>query len=151
MKPSRFAYHRALSIPEAVDWLGRYEGDAKVLAGGQSLVPLLNMRLARPAALVDINALAGLDRVEPGQDGGLELGALVRHTDLTRSAEVRARAPLLAEAAAHVGHRAIRNRGTLGGSIAHADPAAELAAAAVALEAELSISGPSETRTVPAE
>jgi CO/xanthine dehydrogenase FAD-binding subunit len=150
MKPSRFSYHRALSIAEALDWLTRYEGEAKVLAGGQSLVPLLNMRLARPSALVDINGVAGLDRVRT-VDGALALGALVRHTDLARSAEVRARAPLLAEAAGHVGHRAIRNRGTLGGSIAHADPAAELAAAAVALDAELVISGPEGERVAPAE
>src|SRR5215216_212108 len=120
MKPSKFAFHPARSIPEALDWLARYEDDAKILAGGQSLVPLLNMRLARPSALVDINGVAGLDRVR-AVDGTLALGALVRHTDLARSAEVRARAPLLAEAAGHVGHRAIRNRGTLGGSVAHAD------------------------------
>ena len=151
MKPSRFSFHRALSIPEALDWLTRYGGEAKILAGGQSLVPLLNMRLARPTALVDINGVPGLDEVRPAADGGLEIGALVRHADLVRAAVVRGRAPLLAEAAAHVGHRAIRNRGTLGGSIAHADPAAELAAAAVVLEAELSIAGPSGSRTAPAE
>ena len=151
MKPSRFTFHRALSMPEAHDWLTRYEGEAKILAGGQSLVPLLNMRLARPTAVVDINGVPGLDEVRPAADGGLEIGALVRHADLVRAAVVRGRAPLLAEAAAHVGHRAIRNRGTLGGSIAHADPAAELAAAAVVLEAELSIAGPSGSRIAPAE
>jgi carbon-monoxide dehydrogenase medium subunit len=150
MKPTRFAFRRALSIAEAINYLARYDGEAKILAGGQSLVPLLNMRLARPAALVDINAVPGLDQIRAA-DGALELGALVRHTDLARSPEVGARAPLLAAAAAHVGHRAIRNRGTLGGSIAHADPAAELAAAAVALQAELSIEGPSGARAAPAE
>jgi carbon-monoxide dehydrogenase medium subunit len=113
-------------------------------------MPLLNMRLARPAVLVDLNGVRELARIEPTPDGGLALGALVRHADLAASPLVRARAPLLAAAARHVGHTAIRNRGTLGGSLAHADPAAELPAAAVALDATLGLRGPRGMRRIAA-
>jgi aerobic carbon-monoxide dehydrogenase medium subunit len=111
--------------------------DVKILAGGQSLVPMLNLRLLRPAVLVDLNGVPGLDGIAPDAAGGLTIGALVRHADLTAASLVIERAPLLAEAARHVGHAAIRHRGTLGGSLAHADPAAELPAALVALDARL--------------
>ena len=150
MKAARFSYHRVGGVPEALEWLAHYEGEAKVLAGGQSLVPLLNMRLARPAALVDVNGVPGLAEIRQA-GGALAIGALARHADVTTSALVGSRAPLLAVAARHVGHRAIRNRGTVGGSLAHADPAAELPAAAVALDAALTVVGPNGTRTVPAE
>ena len=147
MKPAPFRYVRARSLPEALEHL-HSAADAKILAGGQSLVPLLNMRLLRPTTLVDINGLPGLDAITEGPDGGLVIGALVRHTDLLASPLVRARAPLLVAAAAHVGHRAIRNRGTIGGSLAHADPAAELPAAVVALGAILSATGPAGPRRI---
>jgi len=119
-----------------------------VLAGGQSLVPMLNMRLVRPARLVDINAVPGLADIRARDDGGLALGALTRHTALVTSRLVHEHAPLLAAAARHVGHRAIRNRGTLGGSLAHADPAAELPAALLALDARVVVAGPSGPRQI---
>ncbi len=151
MKPARFTYRRAHSIGEALEWLADEAVETKVLAGGQSLVPLLNMRLARPAALVDINPIRELAAVTAA-DGGLRLGALVRHSDLIVSALVCERAPLLVAATRHIGHRAIRNMGTLGGSLAHADPAAELPAALVALGGSVVVAGPQPGwRTVSAE
>lgn len=149
MKPAPFSYVRAKSLEEAVARLDA-AADAKILAGGQSLVPMLNMRLSRPTTLVDINGLPGLDGIRAAPDGGLVIGALVRHTDLIASPLVRDRAPLLAGATAHVGHRAIRNRGTLGGSLAHADPAAELPAAVLVLDATLVAVGPAGTRRIAA-
>jgi carbon-monoxide dehydrogenase medium subunit len=149
VKPAPFAYVRARSLQEALEHLDA-AGDAKLLAGGQSLVPLLNMRLVRPARLVDINGVPGLDAVRALPDGGLALGALLRHTDLLASPMVRGRAPLLAAATALIGHRAIRNRGTVGGSLAHADPAAELPAAMVALDATLVVFGASGRRRIAA-
>src|SRR5258705_266184 len=124
MKPAPFRYARADSLAEAPALLAAAPGDTKLLAGGQSLVPMLNMRLVRPAVLVDVNGLRELTGITPLPDGGLRLGALTRHAELAASPLVRERAPLLAEAARHVGHAAIRNQGTLGGSVAHADPAA---------------------------
>jgi carbon-monoxide dehydrogenase medium subunit len=149
VKPASFSYVRAKSLAEALAGLDA-DGQAKILAGGQSLVPLMNMRLVRPTTLVDINGLPGLDAVQAAPDGGLRVGALVRHTDLLASPLVRARTPLLAAAAAHIGHRAIRNRGTVGGSLAHADPAAELPAAVVALDAILVVVGTAGRRRIPA-
>lgn len=119
MKPAPFVYHRPESLDEALELLREHGDDAKVLAGGQSLVPLLNMRLARPAVIVDLNRVEGLDRIDA--NGGVRVGALVRQRDLER-----APLPLVAEALPHVGHFVTRNRGTVGGSIAHADAAAEL-------------------------
>ncbi len=133
MKPARFAYRRAGSVGEALTWLADDANETKILAGGQSLVPLLNLRLARPSVLVDVNSVREL-RTIAVDDGGLRLGATVRHSDMLDSALVSERAPLLAEAVRHIGHRAIRNLGTLGGSLAHADPAAELPATLVALD-----------------
>lgn len=150
MKPAPFRYARAGSLAEATALLAAEPGEAKLLAGGQSLVPLLNMRLARPAVLVDLNGVRDLEGITPSPDGGLRIGALTRHAELATSAAVRERAPLLAEAARHVGHAAIRNRGTLGGSVAHADPAAELPAALVALDARLRVTGPSGARVIAA-
>jgi carbon-monoxide dehydrogenase medium subunit len=146
VKPPRFEYHRAGSVDEAVELLAQHGDDAKVLAGGQSLVPLLSLRLARPAHLVDINRLSGLATIENGQ--GLRLGATVRHRAIERSDVVRGANPLLAHSVRFIGHGAIRNRGTIGGSIAHADPAAELPAVLLALDGDVEVRSVRGTRTV---
>jgi carbon-monoxide dehydrogenase medium subunit len=132
MKPAPFEYHSPASISEAISLLGSLE-DAKVLAGGQSLIPLLNFRLARPAHLVDINGVSELGRVYE-RDGGVAVGATVRQADLEGHPLARDRCPLLARALRLVAHPVIRNRGTVCGSIAHADPAAELCATMLALD-----------------
>lgn len=151
MKPAPFRYARPRSLADALELLGAGDHDVKLLAGGQSLVPMLNLRLLRPTVLVDLNGVPGLDHIAPLPDGGLTLGALVRHADLVQSPFVRERTPLLAEAARHIGHPAIRHRGSLGGSLAHADPAAELPAALLALDAELILEGPRGSRAVAAD
>jgi carbon-monoxide dehydrogenase medium subunit len=125
MKPAPFEYVRVQSREEALAALARYGEQAKVLAGGQSLVPMMNLRLARPEALIDINRIPALGVVER-RDGELILGALVRHRQVERDPRVREACPVLTRAAACIGYPAIRNRGTVGGSLAHADPAAEL-------------------------
>ncbi len=135
MKPAPFSYHRPGSLSEALGLLSDLGADAKPLAGGQSLGPMLNMRLARPAHIVDLNDLLELDYVRRTGDG-LEIGGMTRHHRLASAPEVRRTLPLLAEAASTIGHYAIRQRGTLGGSIVHADPAAQLPLVAVVLEAE---------------
>ena len=132
MKPAPFEYHCPASVAEAVSLLGSLE-DAKVLAGGQSLIPLLNFRLARPEHLVDINRLDELNRVYE-RDGGLAVGATVRQADLEANPLAAARCPLLPLALRLVAHPVIRNRGTVCGSLAHADPAAELCATLLALD-----------------
>ena len=132
MKPPRFAYHDPDTRSEVLALLDTYTDDAKVLAGGQSLVPLLNMRLAQPAHLLDINRLPDLTYIRE-EDGGLAIGALTRQRDIELSSLVRHRCPLLAEAIPFIGHAPIRSRGTVGGSLAHADPAAELPAVLLAL------------------
>ena len=147
MKAAPFDYVRAASVEEAVDALATDE--ARVLAGGQSLVPLLNMRHVRPSLLVDVNRLTELAGIRAAGEW-LELGALTRHRAAETSALVRRDAPLLAEALRHVGNVTIRNRGTVGGSLAHADPAAELPAVAVALDAELTVRGPNGERVLAA-
>ena len=134
MKPPLFEYHDPGSVDEALALLAEHGDEAKVLAGGQSLVPLLNFRLARPERLVDVNGLSELAYLRT-DDGVLRIGALTRHAALERSKEAAARVPLLGEAVALVGHVQIRNRGTVGGSVAHADPAAELPVAFSALDA----------------
>lgn len=126
MKPPPFAYHAPSSVDEALDDLAGLGDDGKVLAGGQSLIPLLNMRLAAPAALVDINGIASLDRIDV--DGAVKVGATVRHSALERDERVAAACPLLRQALRLVAHPVVRNRGTACGSIAHADPAGELTA-----------------------
>ncbi|HVT19532.1 MAG TPA: FAD binding domain-containing protein [Thermoanaerobaculia bacterium] len=151
MKPAAFEYAAPGSLPEALEALARGGADAKVLAGGQSLIPMLNFRLARPALLVDLNRLAELDFVRSGEDGGLRLGAMVRQRRLERDPQIAALAPLLAEAVPAIAHPQIRNRGTLGGSLAHADPAAELPAVAVALRARLRLRRAAGERWVEAE
>ena len=140
MKPAPFEYHRPASLAETFDLLDRYGDDGRILAGGQSLVPTLNMRLVTPRAVIDINRLPGLDAIHATPEG-LTIGALVRHEALERSALVAEHASLIAAAVPHVGHAAIRARGTLGGSLALADPAAELPACAVALQATIRVTG----------
>jgi len=151
VKPAPFRYARAGSLAEAIALLAAVPGDSKVLAGGQSLVPMMNMRLVRPAVVVDVNRLRELIGIMPTPEGGLRIGALTRHAELAASPAVIERAPLLAEAARHVGHAAIRNQGTLGGSVAHADPAAELPAALLALDARVRMTGPRGAREVAAD
>jgi len=136
MKPPPFDYFRPASVAEAVGLLADHAGEAKILAGGQSLVPLLNFRMLRPGILVDINRLTELDFMREDDDG-LRIGALTRHHALEMSPLVRQRFPVLAEAMAHIAHLAVRNRGTIGGSLAHADPAAELPLLAALLDAEI--------------
>jgi aerobic carbon-monoxide dehydrogenase medium subunit len=145
LKPAPFGYAKARSVAQAVDLLAN--GDARILAGGQSLIATLNMRLSHPALLIDINGIVGLDGIAR-RNGHVEIGALVRHAQAERSAEIARHAPLIAAALPHVGHPAIRNRGTIGGSIAFADPAAELPACLVALDGELDVTGPQGQRTV---
>lgn len=147
---ARFQYHRPTSVAEAVRLLQRYEGEAKLLAGGQSLMPLINLRLARPSALVDLNRLVELAYIRDA-DGVVAIGALTRHAQVGRSETVRRRTPLLTEATALIGYPAIRARGTMGGSLAHADPAGEYPTIAIALEAELRVRGPAGERTISAE
>ncbi len=149
MYPSPFAYHAPRTVDEALTLL-RHLPDAKILAGGQSLVPLMNLGLARPQALVDVNGLPGLDTVTE-DDGHLRLGALVRHHALQTSLVIRRRCPLLAEAAAQIGNVRVRHRGTLGGSLAHADPAAELPLVATALGATLEVRRAEGVREVAAD
>jgi carbon-monoxide dehydrogenase medium subunit len=149
MKPASFEYHRPDSVDEALGLLAEHGYDAKLLAGGQSLVPAMNFRLAAPAILIDLNRIPGLDGLAEA-DGGLRIGAMVRQRVAERSAIVAARAALLAETLPYVAHAQIRNRGTIGGSIAHADPAAELPAVMLALDARFHLRGPSGTRVVTA-
>lgn len=151
MKAGAFSYVRAETLPEALALLNRHGDDAKLIAGGQSLLPALNLRLSAPGLLVDIGRIAALRGIAV-QDGVLRLGALTRHADLLAAPEVQAHAPLLARAAAHVAHPAIRSRGTLGGSLANADPAAELPACALALRARIvAESAERGERRIPAE
>jgi CO/xanthine dehydrogenase FAD-binding subunit len=150
MKPAPFDYIAPHSLDEAVDALARGGADAKVLAGGQSLIPLLNFRLARPSLLVDLNRVAELAYVSP-RERGLAVGAMARQVSVERGDGLADLQPLLVEAIGYVGHAAIRSRGTIGGSLAHADPAAELPAVAVCLDAVLSVVGPRGRRAIPAE
>jgi len=149
MKPPVFEYTAVESIDEAVAELGQHGDAAKLLAGGQSLVPLLNMRLATPERLVDLNRVAELAYITP-RAGGLAVGAMTRQRAVERSALAAQHVPLLADALPWVGHFQIRNRGTLGGSLSHADPAAELPAVAVCLDARFTARGPSGERTLEA-
>ena len=148
MKPAAFAYAKARSLDHAIELLGQPQ--ARVLAGGQSLIATLNMRLDAPSLLVDINGVAGLDDISR-RNGQVEIGVLARHAAAERSDAIRQHAPLIAQALPHIGHPAIRNRGTIGGSIALADPAAELPACLLALGGEVDIAGPQGKRTVKAD
>jgi len=149
MKASAFSYARATSVANALELLVAYGDKAKVLSGGQSLMPAMNLRLISPELIVDIGEITELRGIALS-DGILSIGALTRHVDLLRSPEIAAHAPLLTEAAAHVAHPAIRNRGTLGGSLAHADPASELPASVVALNATIVVSGQTGERRIAA-
>jgi len=148
LKPAPFAYAKARSVAHAIELLAN--DDARLLAGGQSLIATLNMRLSHPALLVDINGIDGLDGIS-SNNGHIEIGALVRHAQAERSPELARGAPLIALAMPHIGHPAIRNRGTIGGSVAFADPAAELPACVLALAGELTIAGPQGARAVKAD
>jgi len=150
VKPPKFDYHAPASLEEALALLQRYGGDAKVLAGGQSLMPLLNFRLSRPAALVDLNRIPSLAYVRE-HDGQLRLGAMTRQRTIEFSPMVAQKLPLLREATKWVGHLPIRTRGTIGGSIAHADPSAEYPAVLTALEGEVVARGPNGERVVKAK
>jgi carbon-monoxide dehydrogenase medium subunit len=149
MKASAFSYARATSVGNALELLAAHGDRAKVLSGGQSLMPAMNLRLLSPELLVDISEIAELRGISVKGDV-LTIGALTRHVDLLRSPDVAAHAPLLTEAVAHVAHPAIRNRGTLGGSLAHADPASELPACMLALNATIIVSGPKGERRIAA-
>ncbi len=150
MKPAQFDYAAPDSLAEALALKAQHGDDAKFLAGGQSLVAAMNFRLVQAALLVDLNRLAELDYVRAAEDGSLRLGAQTRQRRLERDALVARHAPLLHEAMPHVAHPQIRNRGTLGGSLAHADPAGELPVIAVALEAQLRVQSVRGERWVPA-
>ena len=149
MKPAPFAYVRAASLDQTFDLLARHGDEARVLAGGQSLIPTLNLRLATPALLIDINGLSELAGIALA-DSMLRIGALTRQRTLEESSEVARHVPLLKMAMPYIAHPAIRNRGTVGGSIALADPAAELPACAVALGAAIELRGPHGQRTIEA-
>lgn len=150
MKASAFNYARASSVGNAIELLSQYGERAKVLSGGQSLMPAMNLRLLAPEMIVDIGALDELRGITR-QDGILSIGALTRHVDLQNSPLIATCAPLLKEAIAHVAHPAIRNRGTIGGSLAHADPASELPACVIALDATIIVRGPASERRIAAE
>ena len=149
MKASAFSYARATSVVNALELLAAHGDDAKVLSGGQSLMPAMNLRLIAPEWIVDIGGIAELQGIAVRGEV-LTIGALTRHVDLQRSPEIAAHAPLLTEAIAHVAHPAIRNKGTIGGSLAHADPASELPACMVALDATIVIRGQTGERRVAA-
>lgn len=150
MKPAPFAYAGAKSVDHAIELLTRADGEARLLAGGQSLIATLNMRLQAPKLLVDLNHVASLSGISV-KGGTVEIGALTRHAAAEQSADITRHAPLIALAMPHIGHAAIRNRGTLGGSIAFADPAAELPACLLALGGEVEIAGEKGRRTVKAD
>jgi carbon-monoxide dehydrogenase medium subunit len=147
MKPAPFEYHRPDSVEEALSLLAEHGYDAKLLAGGQSLVPAMNFRMAVPAVLIDLNRIPGLDGIAE-VDGGLRIGAMVRQRAAERDPLVAARAALISETLPFVAHAQIRNRGTMGGSIAHADPAAEIPAVMLALDARFRLRGPNGERLV---
>jgi CO/xanthine dehydrogenase FAD-binding subunit len=150
MKPAPFTYFAPGSLDEALSLLEEHDGEAKVLAGGQSLVPLMNFRLMRPRYLVDINGLKELSQLKVS-GGRLALGALTRQVEVERSAEVARSLPILSEAIGLVAHPAIRNRGTVGGSLVHADPAAEIPVVATALDAELELKSKKRGRSLKVE
>jgi aerobic carbon-monoxide dehydrogenase medium subunit len=150
MKASAFSYARATSVADALALLAAHGDGAKVLSGGQSLMPAMNLRLISPEFIVDIGGITELRGIAVNGDI-LTIGALTRHVDLLRSSEIAVHAPLLSEAIAHVAHPAIRNRGTLGGSLAHADPASELPACILALDATIVVRGPAGERRIAAE
>jgi carbon-monoxide dehydrogenase medium subunit len=150
LKAPAFDYLRPGSLPEALALLREHGDEAKIIAGGQSLVPALNLRLLAPNVLIDIGGLSELKGIAVAE-GRVRIGALTRHVDLMRSAEIATHLPLIAQAIPHVAHAAVRNRGTIGGNLAHADPASELPACAVALQAEMIVAGVDGERRIAAE
>lgn len=148
MKLPAFAYHDPRSIEDALALLGSLD-NARLIAGGQSLMPMLSMRLAAPDHLIDLNRVAGLDGITSTPDGGLRIGAMTRQRSLEDSDLVRRHCPLMAEALTFIGHRQTRNRGTIGGSLCNLDPAAELVLVCIALDATVEIAGPSGRRELP--
>jgi carbon-monoxide dehydrogenase medium subunit len=148
MIPAAFEYHRPSTLQDAVALLGRLGEDAKVLAGGQSLIPLMKLRLASPRHVVDLNRIAGLGTIAE-KDGALVIGALVRESELEASESVRHRFPILADACRVIADPLVRNLATVGGNLAHGDPANDHPAAMLALEAEVAAVGPSGTRRIP--
>lgn len=150
MKPAPFAYAAPETFEEALTLKADAGDDALALAGGQSLIPLLALRLASPALVIDLNRIDGLASIRR-EDGWLGVGAMTRHRDVEDAAELGERIPILSDALPLIGHRAIRNRGTVGGSIAHADPAAEWPGLALALDATVEVAGPRGTRSIAAE
>lgn len=145
MYATQTEYHRAGSVDEAVSLLAKHE-DAKVLAGGHSLIPLMKLRLAAPTALIDIGRIAGLGGITHA-DGAIRIGALTTHSEIASSDIVKANCPILAEAAGMVGDQTVRNRGTIGGNIAHSDPASDLPTVLTALDARINITGPGGARS----
>jgi len=150
MKPAPFTYAAPATLEEALALLAEYGDTAKLLAGGQSLMPLMNLRLARPQYIIDLNRIAGLDVIQE-REGALGVGTMTRQRSLERLPDVRQHYPLLYEATTLIGHVAIRNRGTVGGSIAHADPAAELPAVLLAHGGSVQVQGPRGTRQIGAD
>ena len=149
MIPASFEYHAPNTLREALAILRRHPGEARVLAGGHSLLPLMKLRLAQPSHLVDLRRVEGLDYLEE-RDGGLAIGPMTNYYTLESSTLVQQRAPILAEAAAQVADLQVRNKGTIGGAIAHADPAGDLPAVALALEMRMGTRGNGRRRSVPA-
>jgi aerobic carbon-monoxide dehydrogenase medium subunit len=150
MKPAAFEYFAPATVDEALALLHEHGDEAKILAGGQSLMPLMNLRLARPKVIVDINRISGLDGIAASADGGLAIGALARQRAVEKSALVRERQPLLVAAMPLIGHFQIRNRGTIGGSIVHGDPAAELPALSLLLNCEFLLARKGGARVIAA-
>ncbi len=151
MKPAPFQYHAPATVDEALAHLAEHGWDAKVLAGGQSLIPMMNFRLAQPAVLVDLNNVAELAYITPTRDGGLAIGAMTRQAEVERDPLVAGVAPLIHAAMPNIAYPAIRSRGTFGGSLAHADPSAELPAISLALGARFRVRGQKGERWVPAD
>jgi carbon-monoxide dehydrogenase medium subunit len=150
MYPASFEYHRAASVEEAVGLLARFKDDAKLLAGGHSLIPMMKLRLAQPKHLIDIGRVNGLSGIR--EDGGhLVIGALATHHAVESNASIKQKCPMLAEAAALIGDPQVRNHGTVGGSLAHADPAADWPAVMLAMGAEFRAVGPKGSRSIPAK
>jgi carbon-monoxide dehydrogenase medium subunit len=149
MIPARFEYHAPTSLDAAIALLSRYKDDAKILSGGQSLIPLMKLRLSEPGTLIDIARIPGLAGVRE-KDGKIEIGAATVHHDVATSALLRDKCPFVAEAAADIGDQQVRNKGTLGGSLAHSDPAADYPAVMLALDADILIKGPGGPRAVKA-
>jgi carbon-monoxide dehydrogenase medium subunit len=150
MYPAEFDYKRPATVDEAIALLTQHGDDAKLLAGGHSLIPAMKLRLARPKVVVDIGRIANLSYIREAAGGATAIGAMTTHHEIDKSTLLRARSPLLAETAVHIGDVQVRNKGTIGGSLAHADPAADYPASILALDAEIDLAGPRGRRTVKA-